>query len=108
MFDHGFPRSRFTGALYMLTGPGPRMELRMVTSTFVAAASGAFCIAFAGFYRAMSRRERACGPCRAEFRTDGWTPPAQRAGTPSPAFAKLASHEWKQHCRGLFQTPIPA
>jgi putative transposase len=38
---------------------------------------------------------------------DGVTP-AQRADAPSPASAKLASYAWKQHCRGLFQTPMPA
>jgi len=32
----------------------------------------------------------------------GGVTPAKRAGTPSPASAKLASHGWKQHCRGLF------
>ena len=34
--------------------------------------------------------------------------PAQCAGTPSPSCTKLASYLWKQHCRGLFQTPVPA
>jgi putative transposase len=38
---------------------------------------------------------------------DGTTP-AQRAGVPSPLPAQLASYEWSQHCRGLFQTPMPA
>jgi transposase InsO family protein len=34
--------------------------------------------------------------------------PAQRAGAPSPVSAKLASYAWKQHCRGLFMTPVAA
>ena len=38
---------------------------------------------------------------------DGTTP-AQRAGAPSPAPAPLDRHAWRQHCRGLFQTPIAA
>jgi transposase InsO family protein len=38
---------------------------------------------------------------------DGTTP-AQTAGAPSPAPAKLESYAWQQHCRGLFETPIAA
>ena len=38
---------------------------------------------------------------------DGDTP-AQRTGAPSPPPAKLASYRWKQHCRGLFETPVAA
>jgi putative transposase len=38
---------------------------------------------------------------------DGVTP-AQRAGAPSSARAKLPSYAWRQHCRGLFHTPVPA
>ena len=38
---------------------------------------------------------------------DGDTP-AHRAGAPSPTPAKLVSYHWKQHCRGLFETPIAA
>lgn len=38
---------------------------------------------------------------------DGTTP-AQRAGAPSPAPALLDRHAWRQHCGGLFQTPIAA
>jgi putative transposase len=38
---------------------------------------------------------------------DGSTP-AQRAGASSPAYAPLDHHAWRQHCRGLFQTPIAA
>jgi transposase InsO family protein len=38
---------------------------------------------------------------------DGVTP-ALRAGAPSSTGAKLDSYAWKLHCRGLFQTPIPA
>jgi len=38
---------------------------------------------------------------------DGITP-ALRAGVLSAAAAKLDSYTWKLHCRGLFQTPIPA
>jgi transposase InsO family protein len=34
--------------------------------------------------------------------------PAQRAGAYSPVPASLARHAWRQHCRGLFQTPIAA
>ena len=38
---------------------------------------------------------------------DGCTP-AQRAGAPSPARATLDRYGWRAHCRGLFQTPVPA
>lgn len=38
---------------------------------------------------------------------DGTTP-AQRAGISSPAPASLDHHAWRQHCRGLFHTPIAA
>ena len=38
---------------------------------------------------------------------DGTTP-AQRAGASSPALASLGRPAWRQHCRGLFQTPIAA
>src|SRR6266853_876083 len=38
---------------------------------------------------------------------DGTTP-LQRAGASSPAPAALTLYAWQQHCRGLFQTPIPA
>jgi transposase InsO family protein len=38
---------------------------------------------------------------------DGTTP-ARRAGASSPAPASLSRHTWRQHCRGLFQTPIAA
>ncbi len=34
--------------------------------------------------------------------------PAQRAGAPSPVPAGLDHYAWRQHCRGLFQTPIAA
>jgi putative transposase len=36
------------------------------------------------------------------------TTPAELAGAPSPAAAALNSYAWRQHCRGLFQTPIAA
>ena len=36
---------------------------------------------------------------------DGITP-AKRAGAPSPAPATLDRYAWRQHCRGLFQTPV--
>ena len=38
---------------------------------------------------------------------DGATP-VQRAGASSPAYASLDHHAWRQHCRGLFHTPIAA
>ena len=38
---------------------------------------------------------------------DGTTP-AQRAGAPSSAPLSLDRYAWRQHCRGLFQTPIAA
>ena len=38
---------------------------------------------------------------------DGITP-VQRAGTSSPAPASLDRHAWRQHCHGLYQTPIAA
>ena len=38
---------------------------------------------------------------------DGVTP-ARRAGALSPAPASFNRHAWRQHCRGLFQTPIAA
>lgn len=34
--------------------------------------------------------------------------PLEQAGKPACARAVLYSHGWKQHCRGLFQTPIAA
>jgi putative transposase len=34
--------------------------------------------------------------------------PAQLAGASRPARTTPARHAWQQHCRGLFQTPIPA
>jgi putative transposase len=34
--------------------------------------------------------------------------PAQRAGAPSPAPAALDHYAWRQHCGGLFHTPIAA
>jgi len=34
--------------------------------------------------------------------------PAQGARAPSPATAALDDYAWRQHCRGLFQTPIAA
>ena len=34
--------------------------------------------------------------------------PAQCAGASAAAPTSLACHAWRQHCRGLFQTPIPA
>jgi transposase InsO family protein len=46
-----------------------------------------------------------------EFRVhrslDG-TMPAQCAGAEPPTPAKLSSYAWRQHCQGLFQTPIAA
>ena len=46
-----------------------------------------------------------------EFRVhrslDGETP-AQRAGDPPPEPISLGHHAWRQHCGGLFQTPIAA
>jgi transposase InsO family protein len=36
------------------------------------------------------------------------TTPAQRAGASPPVPASLAQHAWRQHCRGLFQTPMAA
>ncbi len=41
-------------------------------------------------------------------RSLGGTTPAQRAGASSPALASLDRHAWRQHCHGLFQTPIAA
>ena len=34
--------------------------------------------------------------------------PAHRSGLPAPPIAKLESYTWRQHCHGLFQTPIAA
>jgi len=34
--------------------------------------------------------------------------PAQCAGASSAAPTSLVCHAWRQHCRGLFQTPVPA
>jgi transposase InsO family protein len=46
-----------------------------------------------------------------EFRVhrslDGTTP-AQCADMPSPAAARLSFYVWRQHCRGLIQTPMAA
>ena len=56
--------------------------------------------------------ERLIGTIRRECldRTFSLNPntPAQTAGAPSPAPAKLASDAWQQHCRELFETPIAA
>jgi putative transposase len=41
-------------------------------------------------------------------RSLGGTTRAQRAGASSAAPASLDRHAWRQHCRGLFQTPIAA
>ncbi len=34
--------------------------------------------------------------------------PARRSGAPPPLIANLQSYRWRQHCNGLFQTPIAA
>jgi len=34
--------------------------------------------------------------------------PARRSGAPSPPTVRLDSYRWRQHCRGLFQTPAAA
>jgi len=34
--------------------------------------------------------------------------PARRSGVPAPPYANLHSYRWRQHCNGLFQTPIAA
>ena len=34
--------------------------------------------------------------------------PAERSGVPAQPIAKLESYTWRQHCNGLFQTPIAA
>ncbi len=36
------------------------------------------------------------------------TKPAQHPGATSPAPSSLDHHTWRQHCRGLFQTPMAA
>jgi transposase InsO family protein len=41
-------------------------------------------------------------------RSLGGTTPAQRADASSPAPTSLGCHAWRQHCCGLFQTPIAA
>ncbi len=41
-------------------------------------------------------------------RSLGGTTPAQCAGASSAAPASLDRHAWRQHCRGMFQTPIAA
>jgi putative transposase len=38
---------------------------------------------------------------------DGLTP-TLHAGNPEPAHAVPSNYRWQSHCRGLFQTPIPA
>jgi putative transposase len=45
--------------------------------------------------------------CRCHTGLAGLTP-AQRSGAPSPPTARLDSYRWRQHCRGLFQTPAAA
>ncbi|MGH8201707.1 MAG: integrase core domain-containing protein [Steroidobacteraceae bacterium] len=37
----------------------------------------------------------------------GGMTPADRSGTSMPSLAKFATYAWKQHCRGLFETPVP-
>src|SRR5487761_1800222 len=39
-------------------------------------------------------------------RSLGGATPAERAGPPSPPHATFAAYRWRQHCRGLFQTPV--
>ena len=34
--------------------------------------------------------------------------PLETPGEPPPRSASLVAYGWRQHCRGLFQTPIPA
>ena len=41
-------------------------------------------------------------------RSLGGITPAQCAGASSAAPASLVCYTWRQHCRGLFRTPIPA
>lgn len=41
-------------------------------------------------------------------RSLGGTTPAQCAGASSSAPTSLHHHAWRQHCQGLFQTPIAA
>ena len=41
-------------------------------------------------------------------RSLGGATPAERAGPPSPPHATFAAYRWRQHCRGLFQTPVAA
>ena len=41
-------------------------------------------------------------------RSLGGATPAQRAGAPLPVPASLDCYAWRQHCRGLFQTPMAA
>ncbi|MEO8159116.1 MAG: integrase core domain-containing protein [Betaproteobacteria bacterium] len=38
----------------------------------------------------------------------GGSTPEEKAGTPRPGYAALGSFGWREHCRGLFQTPIAA
>ena len=38
----------------------------------------------------------------------GGSTPEEVAGQPRPGCATLDSFGWREHCRGLFQTPIPA
>jgi hypothetical protein len=32
--------------------------------------------------------------------------PIENSGKPAPQRASLVAYDWRQHCRGLFQTPI--
>jgi putative transposase len=34
--------------------------------------------------------------------------PTERSGKPRPVRAAFDSFDWKNHCRGLFQTPVAA
>jgi len=34
--------------------------------------------------------------------------PSQQGGQPAPPYASLGRYGWQKHCRGLFQTPVPA
>jgi putative transposase len=45
--------------------------------------------------------------CRCHSGLAGTTP-AERSGVPTPPIAKLESYSWRQHCNGLFQTPVAA
>ena len=75
-----------------------RMASRRGSSALDLATSGRFMLsAFLDYYNGQRVHRALAGAT-----------PMHRAGATSPAPAALDQYAWRQHCRGLFQTPIAA